>query len=76
MTREQELLDRIAELEEINSALQDKLDMIYAIVSPDDEEAEEEVVEAPPALVQIDSRPRHSTHSSPQTPTNQSPNRA
>ena len=34
--REKELLERIRQLEEQNSALQDKLDLIYEIVSPDD----------------------------------------
>jgi hypothetical protein len=40
--REQELMDRIRQLEEQNSALQDKLDMIYAILEPDYEIAGEE----------------------------------
>jgi hypothetical protein len=35
MPTEKELLDRIRYLEEQNSALQDKLDMIYAILAPD-----------------------------------------
>ena len=35
--REKELLQRIQQLEEMNSALQDKLDLIYEIVSPDEE---------------------------------------
>jgi hypothetical protein len=53
--REKELLDRIRELEEQNSALQDKLDMIWAVLAPDYEEAEEEdEVEEGPKLVQID----------------------
>lgn len=39
---EKELLDRIRQLEEQNSVLQDKLDMIYAILAPDFEEPEEE----------------------------------
>jgi hypothetical protein len=39
---ERELLDRIRQLEEQNSALQDKLDMIYAILAPDFEKADEE----------------------------------
>jgi hypothetical protein len=34
--REKELLERIRQLEELNSALQDKLDLIYEIVAPDD----------------------------------------
>ncbi len=35
---EKELLARIRQLEEMNSALQDKLDMIYSIVSPEFED--------------------------------------
>jgi hypothetical protein len=43
MPSEKELLDRIRQLEELNSGLQDKLDMIYAILAPDfDEEPEDE----------------------------------
>jgi len=42
MPTEKELIERIRQLEEQNSALQDKLDMIYAILAPDYEEAEEE----------------------------------
>ena len=38
MPTEKELLERIRHLEEQNSALQDKLDMIYAILAPDYEE--------------------------------------
>jgi hypothetical protein len=59
--REQELLKRIRELEEQNSMLQDKLDMIWAVLAPDYDEpnqddAEEEDSEPPgPRLVQIDS---------------------
>ena len=49
MPTEKQLLDRIRELEEQNSALQDKLDMIYAILAPDYEEGEEE-----PGFVQIE----------------------
>lgn len=49
MPTEKELLDRIRQLEEQNSVLQDKLDMIYAILAPDFEEAEEEG----PGFVQI-----------------------
>jgi hypothetical protein len=53
MPSEKELLERIRQLEEQNSALQDKLDMIYAILAPDfDEEETEE--EAAPGFVQID----------------------
>jgi len=35
--REKELLERIRQLEELNSALQDKLDLIYEIVAPEDD---------------------------------------
>ena len=42
MPTEKELLDRIRHLEELNSALQDKLDMIYAILAPDFEEPDPE----------------------------------
>jgi hypothetical protein len=42
MPTEKELLERIRYLEEQNSALQDKLDMIYAILAPDFEESGEE----------------------------------
>jgi hypothetical protein len=42
MPTEKDLLERIRQLEEQNSVLQDKLDMIYAILAPDFEEAEEE----------------------------------
>ena len=55
MSREKELLDRIRHLEEQNSALQDKLDMIYSILAPDYEEPDEEGEDhAGPRLVQID----------------------
>ena len=40
--REKELLERIRQLEEMNSALQDKLDLIYEIVAPEDEYPEGE----------------------------------
>jgi hypothetical protein len=51
-SREKELMERIRQLEEQNSALQDKLDMIYAILEPD-----YEIVDEPPeGLVQIDSK--------------------
>ncbi len=56
-SREKELLDRIRQLEEQNSALQDKLDMIWAVLAPDYEEADEiddDDEEAGPRLVQID----------------------
>lgn len=42
MATEKELLERIRRLEEQNSALQDKLDMIYAILAPDFEDENEE----------------------------------
>ena len=42
MPTEKELVDRIRRLEEQNSLLQDKLAMIYAILAPDFEEAEDE----------------------------------
>ncbi len=56
MPTEKELLERIRQLEEQNSVLQDKLDMIYAILAPDFDEGEEEDIEQDGApLVQIDS---------------------
>ena len=56
MPSEKELLQRIRQLEEQNSNLQDKLDMIYAILAPDFEDAEddEEILETGGGLVQID----------------------
>jgi hypothetical protein len=51
---EKELLERIHQLEQLNSALQDKLDEIWAVLAPvyePDDEFEEEVQEN---LVQID----------------------
>jgi hypothetical protein len=39
--REKELLERIRQLEELNSALQDKLDLIYEIVAPVDDDADD-----------------------------------
>ncbi|HWD99058.1 MAG TPA: hypothetical protein VG345_08480 [Bryobacteraceae bacterium] len=53
MPSEKELLDRIRYLEEQNSVLQDKLDMIYAILAPDYEEAESDEASRD-NLVQID----------------------
>jgi hypothetical protein len=41
MPSEQELLERIRQLEEQNNELQDKLDMIYSILAPDYEPEEE-----------------------------------
>jgi hypothetical protein len=60
MPTQKELLDRIRDLEEQNSALQDKLDMIYSILAPDYEDGEQEGEEddsepaGSPGLVQID----------------------
>jgi hypothetical protein len=57
--REKELLERIRQLEEQNSALQDKLDMIWAVLAPDYEDADEEdgaETEESPKLVQIDTQ--------------------
>ena len=54
MPTEKELLERIRQLEEQNSALQDKLDMIYAILAPDFEEADEEDADEAPRFVQIE----------------------
>jgi hypothetical protein len=53
MPTEKELLERIRQLEEMNSALQDKLDDIWSILAPvyepdDDDGADEE------SLVQIE----------------------
>jgi len=42
MPTEKELVERIRQLEEQNSVLQDKLDMIYAILAPDFEEVDED----------------------------------
>ncbi len=56
-SREKELLDRIRQLEEQNSALQDKLDMIWAVLAPDYEEPDEigdDDEDTGPRLVQID----------------------
>jgi hypothetical protein len=55
MSQEKELIHRIRELEEQNSALQDKLDMIYAILAPDYDEGEEDEPEGDQTnLIQID----------------------
>lgn len=48
---EKELLERIHELEQQNSALQDKLDEIWAVLAPVYEEEPEEFSED---LIQID----------------------
>ena len=44
MQKVEELLERIRELEARNSELQDKLDLIYSIVAPDDDETPEDLV--------------------------------
>jgi hypothetical protein len=54
---EKELLERIRRLEEQNSALQDKLDMIWAVLAPDydvEEDTDDADETGPPSLVQID----------------------
>jgi len=53
---EKELLERIRQLEEQNSALLDKLDMIWAVLAPDhdvEEDDDEGDEPEPPDLVQI-----------------------
>jgi hypothetical protein len=50
---EQELLKRIEQLEGENSALRDKLDLIYSIVAPEDDTDEELEDKADDGLVQI-----------------------
>jgi hypothetical protein len=47
MPSEQELLERIRQLEEQNNELQDKLDMIYSILAPDYEAPEFDDTESP-----------------------------
>jgi hypothetical protein len=42
MPTEEDLLQRIRELEAENSELRDKLDMIYAIVAPEEPDAADE----------------------------------
>jgi len=54
MPSEKELLERIRRLEEQNSLLQDKLDMIYAILAPDYEEDAAPDESGRDNLVQID----------------------
>jgi hypothetical protein len=54
MPSEKELLERIRQLEELNSNLQDKLDMIYAILAPDFEEPAEDDEAGQPGFVQIE----------------------
>ena len=55
-SREKELLDRIRQLEEQNGALQDKLDMIWAVLAPDYDEdlTGDDDGQPGPRLVQID----------------------
>ena len=57
MPSEKELLERIRQLEEQNSVLQDKLDMIYAILAPDFDEDEPE--EEGDGFVQIEIPDKH-----------------
>ncbi len=57
MPTEKELLQRIRDLEAQNSALQDKLDMIWAILAPDFEEADEDDEEGLDSFVQIKGLP-------------------
>ena len=63
MPTEKELLDRIRYLEEINSALQDKLDEVWAVLAPV-YQPDEDLLEGPEAgssgLVQIDPAKRPS----------------
>ncbi|MDP9054245.1 MAG: hypothetical protein M3N93_08085 [Acidobacteriota bacterium] len=59
MPTEKELLERIRQLEEQNSLLHDKLDMIYAILAPEYEESgdladPEERGDAAASFVQIE----------------------
>lgn len=84
MNREKELLERIRQLEELNGILQDKLDMIYAILSPedsddaiDDGDDDEDLDgdDEPQGLVQIQLPPKANAHKSQQHHTNQSPKR-
>lgn len=52
--REKELLERIRQLEQLNSALQDKLDLIYEIVAPEDApDNDDDLDESPGGLVNI-----------------------
>jgi hypothetical protein len=53
MPTQEELLQQIRRLEAENSELQDKLDMIYSIVAPVDEEEEDEADDKDNSLVQI-----------------------
>ena len=66
MESEKELLERIRYLEQQNSELQDKLDMIYAILAPDYEEDRSDEP-ARDNLVQIDAlSPRHKNEKKPE----------
>lgn len=81
MNREKELLERIRQLEELNGVLQDKLDMIYSVVAPDDSDEEfeeaddEDEDDEPQGLVQIQLPPNKNAQKVQQIPTNQSPKR-
>lgn len=59
MATEKELLERIRQLEEQNSALQDKLDLIWSVLAADYDEvgAGEDAEEGATGLVQIISTP-------------------
>ncbi len=54
MASEKELLERIQQLEKLNSALQDKLDAIYAVVVSDEDANDAEDDGEIDNLVQID----------------------
>lgn len=56
MPSEQELLERIRQLEDQNNELQDKLDMIYSILAPDYEAPDYETEDQQPSdgLVNIE----------------------
>lgn len=59
MAAEKELIERIRQLEQQNSALQDKLDMIWSVLASDYEAAEEEDGDDDEGgLVQIEGAPR------------------
>ncbi len=45
MPTTEQLLERIRELEARNSELQDKLDLIYSVVAPDEDDAPEDLVQ-------------------------------
>jgi hypothetical protein len=53
MQNEKDLLNRIRQLEAENSELRDKLDMIYAIVAPEEEAQEADESGGDDGLVQI-----------------------